>query len=227
MDTLSPSSAAAGRPAAGAPLPRPWILDAPVLCADGVARCPWSLTQSEVLRDHDDAWGLRPESARGWFADLALEILQAGLAPGTALQRRTALSAAFDGFEPRHVALLDDEAIDLMLLDSTLIRNRAKLTAVVVAARSLRALETEDWLELTAPDPAEAAGSCAGDAEALVDGAAVDAAVVAGPEAPAIVGAVVGRLRAAGVIHVGPGTASRFLSRTGRAPAHVPGCYRA
>lgn len=208
MDTLSPSSAAAARPAAGAPRPRPWILDAPVVCADGLARCPWSLTQPEVLRDHDDEWGLRPDSARGWFADLALEILQAGLAPGTALQRRAALSAAFDGFEPGQVALLDDEAIDLMLLDSALIRNRAKLTAVVVAARSLRALRSEDWLELTAPAPSDAA----------VDG---------GAGLPPVVGTVVARLRAAGVIHVGPGTVSRFLSRTGRAPAHVPGCHRA
>lgn len=199
-------------PAAPAPGPAPAerieptapgadVLGSPVLCADGLPRCPWALSSPDVLADHDTAWGLRPVAASGWFAALSLEILQAGLAPGAAVSRLPALQEALSGFDPEAVALLDDDGVDELLLDRRLIRNRAKLTALVLAARSARCWTPGDWEEVLGASIPE--------------------------QGPERVQAVVARLREHGVVHAGPGTVARLLARTGLAPGHLAGCFRA
>lgn len=181
----------------------PQVLDHPVVCGDGLTRCPWALTGAAVLHDHDARWGLMPSQPWEWFRDLAIELLQAGLAPGTALTRLPELQAALGGFDPAGAAALDDQEIDLLLLDRGLIRNRAKLTAVVIAARAVRRWTCEDWMAISAPPES---GTASAQDHAL---------------------AVSHRFKGEGLVHVGPGTAQRFLERTGRAPAHLPGCFRA
>ncbi|WP_144791024.1 DNA-3-methyladenine glycosylase I [Kocuria palustris] len=208
METLStPADESSRRPGApGGPGPCPpaesaaAVLESAVRCADGRSRCPWALSSAAVLADHDDQWGRVPDSVRAWFRALTLELLQAGLAPGAAVSRLASLEAAFAGFDPVAAAQLDDEAVDELLLERGLIRNRAKLTAVVLAARAVGSWEEADWAEVVA---------------------AVDE-----PGSPAHVQAVVHRLRQHGIVHAGPGTAARLLARTGQAPAHVPGCFR-
>lgn len=175
------------------------ILDRAVLCADGLHRCPWALNNAAILTDHDHCWGQLPASSRAWFEALAMEIFQAGLAAGTALSRHGALREAFCGFHPGQVALLEDDDVDEFLVDRRLIRNRAKVEAVILAARVLQGWDTEDWEEMT-----NAAGH--GDPQPARD--------------------LSQRLRALGVVHVGDGIARCFLVRTGRSPAHVPGCFR-
>lgn len=175
----------------------PSVLLSPVLCADGRLRCPWALSTPDVLDDHDTSWGIRPQLRSEWFRALSLEILQAGLAPGASVSRLPALEEVFSCFDPRIVAGLDDDAVDELLLDRRLIRNRAKLTAVVVAARAVRSWSGEDWQREL--EPAEGTDH---------------------------VQAVAGRLREHGLVHAGPGTIARLLARTGMTPGHLDGCFR-
>lgn len=181
------------------------LLDHPALCADGLPRCPWALSSSVILEDHETRWGRSPATSPEWFEAMALEIFQAGLAPGTALARYGALREALREFSPQDAALLDDDDVDELLLERRMIRNRAKLVAVIGLARVTQAWDTEDWDELCCParanDPAK-------DAEEIAKGLAA-------------------RLRQLGVAHVGPGIAKHFLARTGVVCAHVPGCHRA
>lgn len=188
-----------------APLSVAALLDHPALCADGLPRCPWALSSSVILEDHDTRWGRSPISSPGWFEALALEIFQAGLAPGTALGRYGALHEALREFSPQDAALLDDDDVDELLLERRMIRNRAKLVAVIGVARVTQAWDTEDWDELCSP--AEANNPGIGAEEMAKELAA--------------------RLRKLGVAHVGPGIAKHFLARTGVVSAHVPGCHRA
>lgn len=180
------------------PRSEPPVLLSPVLCADGRLRCPWALSTPDVLHDHDTSWGTSPQRPSAWFRALSLEILQAGLAPGASVSRLPALEEVFSCFDPQIVSGLDDDAVDELLLDRRLIRNRAKLTAVVVAARAVRGWSVEDWQR--ALEPAEGTDH---------------------------VQAVVGRLRGNGLVHAGPGTIARLLARTGMAPGHLDGCFRA
>ena len=195
-EAAAPSSAEAPS-RADCPPAVPLVLLRPVLCADGRQRCPWALSTPDVLADHDTAWGTAPQRPSQWFRALCLEILQAGLAPGAAVSRLPALEEVLSGFEPQVVAGLDDDAVDELLLDRRLIRNRAKLTAVVLAARAVRGWSSEDWQQALAP------------AEGLEH-----------------VQAVVQRLREHGLVHAGPGTTARLLARTGMAPGHLDGCFR-
>ncbi|NKE08530.1 MULTISPECIES: DNA-3-methyladenine glycosylase I [Kocuria] len=179
------------------------VLDQPALCADGLPRCPWALSSSVILEDHDTRWGRTPVRSSGWFEALALEVFQAGLAPGTALGRHGALREAFREFSPHDAALLDDDDVDELLLDPRMIRNRAKLVAVIGVARVTQAWDTEDWEELCTPGAGE---HLTQDRDAMARSLAV-------------------RLRGLGVAHVGPGIGQHFLARTGVLPAHVPGCH--
>lgn len=175
------------------------VLNQPVMCADHLARCPWSVTNALLLEDHDVRWGQPPQSTMGWFEALTLEIFQAGLAPGTALGRHDSLAKALCGFRPADIALLNDDDIDDLMVERTMIRNRAKLVAVVGAARLTETWSTNDWNTLVT------------DAAAHGDHAARELAT---------------QLRALGITHIGENIARHILARTGAINAHVPGCYR-
>lgn len=188
-----------------APLSLAALLDQPALCADHLPRCPWALSSSVILEDHDTRWGRSPASSPQWFEALALELFQAGLAPGTALGRHGALREAFREFYPPDTALLDDDDVDELLLDRRMIRNRAKIVAVIGVARLTRAWDTEDWEALCSPEQGQNPWR----------------------EPEAVASGLASRLRELGVAHVGPGIAKHFLARTGVVPAHVTGCHRA
>lgn len=71
------------------------------------------------------------------FEFLILEGAQAGLSWYTVLRRRESYRAAFDGFDPEKVARYDEAKVAELLADPGIIRNRAKVAAVVNNARRL------------------------------------------------------------------------------------------
>jgi DNA-3-methyladenine glycosylase I len=84
---------------------------------------------------HDNEWGRPEHDDNKLFEMLILEGAQAGLSWETVLKKRAAYREAFDGFDPKKVALYDDAKKTELLANAGIIRNRLKIDAAVINAR--------------------------------------------------------------------------------------------
>ena len=101
-----------------------------------LCRCPWvDLNKPDYVDYHDREWGVPVHDDRTIFEFLTLEGAQAGLSWYTILRRREGYRRAFAGFDPELVARFDESRIAALLLDSGIIRNRAKVESTVSNAR--------------------------------------------------------------------------------------------
>lgn len=91
-------------------------------------RCSWApLDKPDYVHYHDKEWGIPVHDDRLLFEMLILEGAQAGLSWYTVLKRREAYRQAFENFDPVKVALMSDEALETILKESGVIRNRLKV----------------------------------------------------------------------------------------------------
>src|SRR5579862_9884845 len=107
----------------------------PILHEDGLHRCPWPGTDPLYIAYHDEEWGVPEWDDRALFEKLILDGFQAGLSWITILRKRDAFRAAFDGFDPQHVARYDKRKIERLMQNPGIVRNRAKIEATVALAR--------------------------------------------------------------------------------------------
>lgn len=99
-------------------------------------RCPWADPKDPLYTAyHDEEWGVPERDSRALWEKLVLDGFQAGLAWITILRKRDSLRAAFDGFDPEKVARYNEKKIGKLLLDSGIIRSRAKIEAAIGGAR--------------------------------------------------------------------------------------------
>ncbi|HTS96963.1 MAG TPA: DNA-3-methyladenine glycosylase I [Streptosporangiaceae bacterium] len=103
---------------------------------DGLLRCPWSLSTPEYLAYHDDEWGRPVRDDAGLFERLSLEAFQSGLSWLTILRKREGFRAAFAGFDIAAVAAFGPDDVQRLLADPGIVRNRAKIEAVIGNARA-------------------------------------------------------------------------------------------
>lgn len=108
---------------------------------------------------HDHEWGFPVMDDRRLFEKLSLEAFQSGLSWRTILNKRPAFRRAFADFDLAAVAAFTEGAIERLLDDAGIVRNRAKIEAVVNNAG--RAIELIDergslsaYLWSHEPDPA-------------------------------------------------------------------------
>ncbi|MGH3188277.1 MAG: DNA-3-methyladenine glycosylase I [Streptosporangiaceae bacterium] len=147
MTESPPGSAPAAAPERGA-LPGP----------DGRLRCPWGLSAPEYLAYHDEEWGRPVRGDTAIFERLCLEGFQSGLSWLTILRKRENFRAAFAGFEPAAIAAFGDQDVARLMADAGIVRNRAKINAVITNARAMLTLP-DSLTELVwkyASDPAAA-----------------------------------------------------------------------
>jgi DNA-3-methyladenine glycosylase I len=107
---------------------------------DGKRRCRWGDSDDLYRVYHDTEWGRPVLDERGLYEKLCLEALQSGLSWSLILRRREALREALAGFAPEAVARLD---VERLLEDERVIRNRAKLGAIVQNAQATVAMRDE------------------------------------------------------------------------------------
>jgi DNA-3-methyladenine glycosylase I len=175
-------------------------------------RCSWA--ESDALRAyHDDEWGRPVTDERGLFEKLCLEAFQSGLSWSTILRKRDGFRRAFAGFDPDTVAALGPNDVDRLLADPEIVRNRAKIEAVIANARAVVALRGEPrafaglvWS--FAPEPGPPASSLA-DLPAAT------------PESKALAK----ELKARGFRFVGPTTAYALMQACGLVNDHVTACF--
>jgi len=103
---------------------------------DGLLRCPWGLGSPEYLAYHDDEWGRPVRDNRGMFERLSLEAFQSGLSWLTILRKREGFRSAFAGFDLEVVAKYGPDDVARLLGDASIVRNRAKIEAVIGNARA-------------------------------------------------------------------------------------------
>jgi DNA-3-methyladenine glycosylase I len=103
--------------------------------ADGRRRCPWPGHDPAYLAYHDEEWGVAECDSRALFEKLILDGFQAGLSWISILRKRENFRAAFDGFDPKKVAAYDAAKVERLMQDAGIVRNRAKISGAIGAAR--------------------------------------------------------------------------------------------
>lgn len=102
---------------------------------DKKIRCSWPGNDPIYIHYHDNEWGRPQHNDDKLFEMLILECMQAGLSWITILKKREAFREAFDGFDPKKIALYGDEKIQELLTNRNIIRNRLKINAAIHNAR--------------------------------------------------------------------------------------------
>jgi DNA-3-methyladenine glycosylase I len=92
---------------------------------------------------HDDEWGRPSSDEQHLFEMLCLEGAQAGLSWQTILRKRAGYRAAFAGFDPTAVARYGEADEARLLVDSGIVRNRAKIKAAIGNAQAALRVRAE------------------------------------------------------------------------------------
>ena len=111
---------------------------------DGRHRCPWPGVDPLYIAYHDEEWGVPELDSRALFEKLLLDGFQAGLSWITILRKREAFRAAFDGFDPAKIARYDAAKLAALMNDAGIVRNRAKIEASVISARTYLDIEARE-----------------------------------------------------------------------------------
>ena len=177
---------------------------------DGLERCSWLNDDPLYIEYHDKEWGRRATGQRDLFEAMALEGFQAGLSWLTILKRREGFRRAFHNFEISRVAAMTESDIDRLMLDSEIIRNRAKIIATIHNANLIQDLDLDLKQTLWAFAPKNPKTSVEN-----FEWLSVSSESVALSKA----------LRALGFKFVGPTTMYALMQSTGMIHDHAPNCH--
>ena len=177
---------------------------------DDLPRCGWATSAPEYLAYHDDEWGRALHGERALFERLSLEAFQSGLSWLIILRKRPAFRAAFAEFDVDTVAGFDARRVEALLQDPGIVRNRAKINAVLVNARA--ALGLPDGLSALVW---KYAGESAAAPRTLADVPATTPASKA----------LSAELKRHGFTFTGPVTAYATMQACGIVNDHLAGCF--
>jgi DNA-3-methyladenine glycosylase I len=108
-----------------------------------IKRCAWAGDDDLYQHYHDTEWGVPLHDDRQLFEFLILEGAQAGLSWITILRKRENYRAAFDNFDPAHIARYDAGKIASLLQNPGIVRNRLKVAAAVINAQKFLDVQDE------------------------------------------------------------------------------------
>jgi DNA-3-methyladenine glycosylase I len=179
-------------------------------------RCAWAEGSDAYRAYHDAEWGTPVHDDRTFFEFIVLEGAQAGLAWSTILARRDGYRRAFAGFDPARVARFRDADVVRLMLDTGIVRNRAKVASAIGNARAFLDVQREHgsfdayvW-RFVGGAPRQNAWHSLGDVPAQTDEAK----------------ALSKDLRARGFRFVGPTIVYAFMQATGLVNDHLVTCPR-
>src|SRR5882724_5442500 len=173
-------------------------------------RC-WPTSDPAYLAYHDEEWGRPVTDERGLLERFCLEGFQSGLSWLTILRKRENFRAAFAGFDPAQVAAFGASDTERLLADAGIVRNRAKIEAVIGNAQATLAV------------PGGLAALMWRYAEAPGNPPATTADIPAWTPASK---ACAGELRRLGFTFTGPVTVYAALQACGVVNDHLAGCFR-
>jgi DNA-3-methyladenine glycosylase I len=180
---------------------------------DGQPRCAWAGAGDTPLgRYHDEVWGTRTYDESALFEALTLGVFEAGLSWSIVFGKRDGFRKAFHGFDVARVAAMTDRDVDRLVEDPSIIRNRAKIRAVVENARAMSS---------GSPSLAALAKSYASTRKRA------PRSIADLPTSTPQADAFAKQLKSQGYRFVGPTSVYAFMQNVGVVNAHVHGCFRA
>ncbi len=112
---------------------------------ENLIRCPWCGTDPLYVEYHDTEWGIPVHDDRTLFEFLILEWAQAGLSWITVLRKRENYRELFHDWDIEKIANMTDEALEKILLDPGVVRNRLKIYSVRKNAIAALQIQREFW----------------------------------------------------------------------------------
>jgi DNA-3-methyladenine glycosylase I len=106
-------------------------------------RCVWCESSDIYIDYHDKEWGVPVHDNSKLFELLILEGAQAGLSWLTVLKKRENYRKAFDNFDARKISRYDSKKIKYLLNNAGIIRNKLKINATVLNAKSFLEVKKE------------------------------------------------------------------------------------
>ncbi|MCW9708611.1 DNA-3-methyladenine glycosylase I [Fodinibius salsisoli] len=107
-------------------------------------RCPWCAnTFPEYVRYHDEEWGVPVHDDQTQFEFLVLESSQAGLSWSTILKKREGYRQAFAHFDVEKVARFDEQKVQKLLNNKTIVRNELKIRSTINNAQRFIEIQEE------------------------------------------------------------------------------------
>jgi DNA-3-methyladenine glycosylase I len=179
---------------------------------DGKLRCPWGLSAPEYIRYHDEEWGRPVRGDQAIFERLCLEAFQSGLSWLTILRKRENFRTAFAGFDIATVARFGEDDRQRLMADAGIVRNRAKINAVIANAQAAQALAADRGLS----DLVWSFQTDANKAPATLDEV---------PPQTLESKALSKELRRNGFVFTGPVTAYATMQACGIVNDHLSGCF--
>lgn len=184
-----------------------------VVGEDGVARCPWAMSDPVSQEYHDTEWGLRVDGESAHLERLTLEAFQSGLSWRTILTKRPAFREVFHDFDADRVSTFTPRDVERLMAEPRIVRNRRKIEAAVTNARATVVLRDVGGLEQLiwshAPGPTGAPTSASDVPTSTSESVALSKA-----------------LKRAGFAHVGPTTMYALMEAIGLVDDHLADCHR-
>ena len=107
-------------------------------------RCKWcNLKNPKYTEYHDNEWCVLNFNEQYLFEMLILESFQAGLSWECILNKREAFRKAYDNFDVDKVALYDDQKINELLQNTSIVRNSRKIKASINNAIVFKKIQQE------------------------------------------------------------------------------------
>lgn len=98
-------------------------------------RCDWTGDDPDMIKYHDEEWGVLVNDDKKMFEFIVLESAQAGLSWRTILKRRDGYKKVFCNFDFKKVAKMTDDDVERLMMDERIIRNRLKINATINNAK--------------------------------------------------------------------------------------------
>jgi DNA-3-methyladenine glycosylase I len=180
---------------------------------DGKPRCAWAGTgDNDLGQYHDEVWGTRTYDESAMFEALTLGVFEVGLSWSIVFGKRDAFRKAFRGFDVAKVAAMTARDVDRLVLDASIIRNRAKIQASVDNARTMMSAS-----------PSLAALAKSYEITRRRAPGSVGELPASTPQSEAFAK----QLKSQGYRFVGPTSVYAFMQNVGLVNDHIHGCFRA
>lgn len=108
-----------------------------------IINCSWPGEDKLMLDYHNMEWGVPLHDDRKLFEFMILDAFQAGLSWKIVLYKRENFRRAFDNFDVHKIASYDEEKIQMLMLDASIVRNQAKIRATVANANAFLRVQNE------------------------------------------------------------------------------------